>query len=181
MQTMLSGSQPVGGGVQTQDDGGAADILQETKIAGRVRGLREGDGGRVAGSSSDDTAWEGKGGQVELDRRSHGRRRRGTKHLLDRVSDQGGDKGMPSGGLPGKGRDADGDEGAFLAQTYPGRRDHLGGGKLPTSKVIAFLHAGPLAVPKWDTQEHRNVQEWGREEETATGGNRDTGKNGDAL
>ena len=51
---------------------------------------------------------------MELNRRSH-RRRRGTTHLPDRVPYQGGDEGMTSGGLPKKGRDADGDEGALLA------------------------------------------------------------------
>ena len=163
-----------------QDDGGGADIPRETKRAGRVRGLREGDGGRVAGSPSDDTAWEGKGGQVELDRRSH-RRRRGTTHLSDRVPYQGGDEGMPSGGLPGKGRDADGDEGTFMAQTCKGRRDHLGGVKPSSSKVPTMQHAGPVAVHKWETQEHRDVQEWGGEEETVTGGERYTGKHGDGL
>ena len=157
MQTVPSGRQPVRGGLRTQDDGGGADILRETKRAGRVRGLLEGDGGRVAGSSSDGTAWEGKGVQVEMNRRSHGRRRRGTKHLSDRVPHQGGDDGMPSGGLPGKGQDADGDEGAFLVQTCPGRRDHLGGGKPPTPKVLTMRHAGPVAVPKRETQDHRNV------------------------
>ena len=72
--------------------GGGADISRETKRAGQVRGLREGGGGRVAGSPLDDTAWEGKGGQVELDRRSH-MRRRGTTHLLDGVPDHGGGRG----------------------------------------------------------------------------------------
>ena len=62
---------------------------------------------------------------MELNRRSHGRRR-GTTHLPDRVPYQGGDEGMPSGGLPKKGRDADGNESAFLAQACLGRRDHLG-------------------------------------------------------
>ena len=38
-----------------------------------MRGLREGDVSRVAGSPSDGTAWEGKDGQVELEQRSHGR------------------------------------------------------------------------------------------------------------
>ena len=118
---------------------------------------------------------------MELDRRNHGRGGRGTKHLSDRVPHQGGYKGMPSGGLPGKGRDADGDEGAFLAQTCPGRRDHLGGGKPPTSKVLTMRHAGPVAAPKQETQDHRDEQEWGGEEETATGGDRDTGNHGDGL
>ena len=160
---------------------GGADIPRETKRAGRVRGLQEGDGGRVAGSSSDATSWEVKGGQVELEQSSHGRRWRVTKHLSDRVTHQGGDEGMPSGGLPGKGRDADGNEGVFLAQTCQGRRDHLGGGKPPTSKVLTMRHAGTVAVPKRETQEHQNVQEWGREEDTATGGDRDTGKQEDGL
>ena len=72
---------------------------------------------------------------MELDRRNYVRRRGGSDHLLDRVPYQGGDEGMPSGGLPGKGRDADDEEGTFLAQTCTGLRDHLGGGKPPSSKV----------------------------------------------
>ena len=68
---------------------------------------------------------------MELDQRSHRRRGRETKNLSDRVPHQGGDKGMPSGGLPGKGRDADGDEVTFLAQACTG-----------------------------EAQEHRDVQEW---------------------
>ena len=89
-----------------------------------------------------------------MNRRIHGRRNRGTNHLSDRVPHQGGDEGMPSGGLPGKGRDADGDAVTFLAQTRPGRCDHLGGGKPPPSKVLVIRHAGAMAVPKWETQEH---------------------------
>ena len=117
-----------------------------------------------------------------MDRRIHGRRRRRvTKNLSDRVPHQGGYEGMPSGGLPGKGRDADGDEGTFMAQTCPGRRDHLGRGKPPPSKVLAMRHAGAVAFPKWETQEHRNVQEWGGKGEPATGGDGDKGKHGDGL
>ena len=84
-----------------------------------------------------------------LDQISHGSR--GTTHLSDRFPYQGGDEGMPSGGLPRKGRDTDGDEGAFLAPACPGHRDHLGGGKTPTSKVITMRHAGPVEVQQWDT------------------------------
>ena len=86
---------------------------------------------------------------MELDRSRHGRR--GTTHPSDRVPDQGGDEGMISGGLPRKGRDTDGDEGAFLAPACPGHRDHLGGGKPPTSKVLTMRHAGPMAVTQWET------------------------------
>ena len=61
---------------------------------------------------------------------------------------KGGDEVLPSGGLPGKGRDANGDEGTCMAQTCTGRRDHLGGGKPPSSKMPTMRHAGPVAVPK---------------------------------
>ena len=118
---------------------------------------------------------------MELDQRRHRRRWRVTTHLSDRVYHQRGDEGMPSGGLPRKGRDADGDEGAFLTQTCLGRCDHLGREKPPTYKVITIRYTGPVAVPKREAQEHRDVQEWGREEETETGGDRDTGKHGDGL
>ena len=87
---------------------------------------------------------------MELDQISHGRRMV-TTHLLDRVPDQGGGEVMPRGGLPGKGRDMDGDEGAFLAPACQGHRDHLGGGKPPTSNVLTMQHAGPVAVPQWET------------------------------
>ena len=65
------------------------------------------------------------------------------------ITHQGGGEGMTSGGLPGKGRDADGDEGTFMAQACTGRHDHLGGGKPHSSKVLTMRHAGPVAVFKW--------------------------------
>ena len=157
---MPNGRKPVGGSIRTQNDGGGSDVLREETRAGRVRGLWEGDGDRVAGRTSDGTSRESQGRKVELDRRSNGRRG-GTDHLSDRVS-QGGGEGMTSGGLPGKGRDADNDEGTFLAQTCTGSRDHLGGGKPPSSKVPTMQHSGHVAVPKWEAQEHRDVQEWVR-------------------
>ena len=100
--------------------------------------MREGDGGRVTGHTPNGTEWENQGKNVEMDQRSYRMRRRGeSNNLLDRVP-QGGDEGVPSGGVPGKGRDADGDEVTFLAQTCTGRRDHLGGGKPPSSKVTTM-------------------------------------------
>ena len=39
-----------------KDDGGGADVSGETKGAGKVQGLREGDGVRVAGIPLDDAA-----------------------------------------------------------------------------------------------------------------------------
>ena len=88
---------------------------------------------------------------------------------------------MSSGRIPGKGWDKDGNEGAFMETACTGRHDHLGGGKPPSSKVPTMQHSGPVAVPEWEAQEHRNVQEWGGEEEAATGGGRDKGKHRDSL
>ena len=163
MQTVPGGRQPIGGGVRTQGDGVGADVSGETKGAGRV-----------AGSPSDDTAWEGKGVQVELELSSHWRR--GSTNLSDRVPDQGMDEGMPSGGLPRKGRDTNGNEGAFLAPACPGNHDHLGGGKPPTPKVLTMRHAGPVADHQWETSGDHDLQEWGGAEEAATGVDRAAGK-----
>ena len=147
MQTVPGGRQPIRGGVRTKDDREGADVSGETKGAGRVWGLREGDGGRVAGISLDYVAWEGKGGQVELERISHGRRR--NTDLSDRVPNQGRDEGMPSGGLPRKGWDTDGNENIFMAPACPGHRGYLGGGKPPPPKVLTMRHAGPVSDPQW--------------------------------
>ena len=61
MQTVSGGRKPIGGDVQTEDDGGGADLSRTTEGAGRVRGMREGDGGRVAGIPLDDAAQKGEG------------------------------------------------------------------------------------------------------------------------
>ena len=83
--------------------------------------------------------------------------------------------------VPGKGRDADGDEGAFLAPACPGRRDHLGGGEPPSSKIPTMRHAGPQAITKRIPHGYRDVQEWGGEKEVATGGGGGKRKRRDGL
>ena len=117
---------------------------------------------------------------MELDRRTYGRRRGGANHISDRVP-QGGDKGVPSGRVPRKGQDVDCNEVTFLAHTCTGRHDHIGGGKPPSPKVPKMQHAGPVAVPKREAQEYSDVQEWGGEDEAATGGDGNTGKHRDGL
>ena len=136
-----------------------------------MQGLRKGDGGGVTGHTPHVTAWENQGKKVDLDRRSYrrGRRRGGANNILDIVT-QGGDKGVSSGRVPGKGQDMDGDEGAFLETACLGHRDHIGGGKPPSSKIPTMQHAGPMAVTKWTSQEHSDVKEWGGDEEVETGG-----------
>ena len=113
MQTVSGGRQPIGGayGRKMTGGGGGGDVSGTTEGAGRLRGMWEGDGGRVAGIPSDDAARKGEGGTMDLERLSHGRR---TKNILDRFPDQGRAKGLPSGGLPRKGWETDSDEDAFL-------------------------------------------------------------------
>ena len=117
------------------------------------------DGGRVTGIPLDDAAWEGEGGKLELERINHGRRR--NTNLSDKVPNQGRDEGVPSGGLPRKGWDTDGNEDAFLSPACSGHCDHLGGGKPPTPKVLTMRHAGPAEDSQWETSRYRDVQEWG--------------------
>ena len=75
----------------------------------------------------------------------------------------------------------DGNEYAFMSPACPGHRDHLGGGKPPTPKVLTMGHAGTMADPKWEASPYRDGQEWGGAEEKATGGDRSAGKHGDGL
>ena len=107
--------------------------------------------------------------------------RSGVANNISDIVPKGGDKGVSSGRVPGKGRYTDGDEGVFLATACSGRRDHLGGGKPPSSKMPTMLHAGPVAVTKWTPQEHSDVQEWGGEEEAETGGGGGKRNHGDGL
>ena len=142
LQTVSGRRNSIGGGVRTEDEEVGADIPVTAEGAGRVRGIREGDGGGVAGIPSDDTARTGKVKLVELGRLSHGRR---LVNVLAGLPDQGRAKELPCGGLPRKVWDTDSDADAFLQPTCPGHRDHLGRGKPPTPKVLTMRHTGPVA------------------------------------
>ena len=98
---------------------------------------------------------------MDMDRRSYGRGRRGIKKDISDRFPQGGDKGVSSGRMPGKGRYKDGDEGSLLLTKCKGRRAHLGGGKRPSSKMPTLRHIRSVAVSRWPSQEYRDVQEWG--------------------
>ena len=80
---------------------------------------------------------------MELGSLGHGRR---TTDVPDGLPDQGRAAELPSRGLPRMGREEDGDADALLQPACPGYRDHLGGGKPPTPKVITMRHAGPLEM-----------------------------------
>ena len=105
---------------------------------------------------------------------------RRTKNISDRVPNQGRAEGLPSGGLPRKGWDKDGDDDAFLQPACPGHCDHLGGGKPPTPKVLMMQHAVLVAGPKWEAPRYRDVQEWGGAE-NANGRDRTDRKHRDGL
>ena len=111
MQTASGGRQSIRGGVQTEYDRGGADVSVKTEGAGQVQGMREGDGGRIAGIPPDDAARKGEVGTVEL---GSLRYRMRPNKILDSFPDQRRAEVLPSGGLPRKGWDTDGDEDAFL-------------------------------------------------------------------
>ena len=118
---------------------------------------------------------------MELDRRSYGGRGEEPTTTYQIEFPKGGDAGVSSGRVTGKGRDADGDAGAFLAPACPGRRDHLGGGGPPSSNIPTMRHAVPVEFTKWTPKDHSNVQMWGGETEAATGGGGGKRKCGDGL
>ena len=72
---------------------------------------------------------------MELGSLRYGRQ---PNNISDIFPDQGRDEVLPSGGLPRKGWDTDGNEVALLYPACPGHRDHLGGGKPPTPKVLTM-------------------------------------------
>ena len=100
-----------------------------------MQGLRKGGGGRVTGLTPHVTALESKGNMMDMDRRSYRRGGRGrAKDISDRVP-QGGDEGVSSRGMSRTGQNKHGNEGALLEMACKRRRDHLGGGKLTSSKI----------------------------------------------
>ena len=142
LQTVSGSRNPIGGSVQTEDYGGGDDITGTTEGAGRVWGMRGGDGGGVADIPPDDTLQTGKGRSVELGNLGHGRP---PANVLAGLPDQGRAEELPCGRLTRKGWDADINAEAFLQPECLGHRDNLGGGKPPTPKVLAMRHAGPVA------------------------------------
>ena len=122
---------------------------------------------------------QGKGAKHGQTRLRGGRRGRASD-ISDRVP-QGGGKGVSSGRMPGEGQDTDGDAGAFLETACEGHRDHIGGGKPPSSKMPTMRHASPVAGPQRQPQEHRDGQKWGGKEEMKTGRGGGQGQRGDGL
>ena len=141
LQDVPGSRDTVGGSIREEDDGGETNIPVTKERAGTVRGMREGDGGRVFGVPQNDTAWEGNSGAIDLGSLSHGRR---TADVSVSLPDQGRAAKMPSGGLPRMGRDKDGDADALLQLACPGYCDHLGGGKPHPPKVITMRHYGAM-------------------------------------
>ena len=129
MQTVSGGRQSIGGGVRKEYDRGGTNLPGATEGAGQVRGMREGDGVRVAGIPPDDAARKGEGRKVELGSLNHGRQ---PTNISDGFPNQRRAKEFPCGGLPRKGWYTDSDADSFLQPVCLGHRYHLGGGKQPT-------------------------------------------------
>ena len=140
--------------------------------------MREGDGGGVAGIPPVETVRTGEGRAVELGSLIHGRR---PANVSAGLTDQGRNKELPCGGLPRKGREMDSDADAFLHLVCPGHRDHLGGGKPPTPKVLMMRHAGTVEGTQQEAPCHCVVQERGGAEETEDSGVRAEGQHGEGI
>ena len=97
------------------------------------------------------------------------------------LPDQGRTKELPCEGLPRKGWDTDSDADAFMQPAYPGHRNHFGGGKPPTPKLLTMQHAGTVEGTQQEVPCHRVVQERGGEEETADSVGRAEGQHGEGL
>ena len=135
MQTVQHAGEQIGGDLRTYNDGGRTDAQVEEEGKSAMWGMWQGDGGRVAQLPPHDSARKGKGAEMGMDGRSHGRERRGrAANVYDGVP-QGGDNVMPSRRVPGEGRDKDGDVRALLEEARAGHDHHPGGGKPPTSKM----------------------------------------------
>ena len=79
---------------------------------------------------------------MELGSLSHGRR---PTDISAGLPDQGRAEELPCGGMPSKVKDTDSDADTFVKPACPGHRDHLGGGKPPTPKVLTMRHSGTMA------------------------------------
>ena len=116
-------------------DGGRTNTQGEAEGKSDVWGLWKGDGGGVTSFPPHDSTRKGKGEEMGVDRRGHGRGRRVRAANIYYGVPQGGDNGMPSRRVPGEGGDEDGNARALLEEARAGHNHHLGGGKPPLPKM----------------------------------------------
>ena len=77
VQTVQHSGEQIGGDIWTHHDGGRTDAQVEEEGKSAMWGLWQGDGGGVAQLPPHDSARKGKGAEMGMDGRSHGRGRRG--------------------------------------------------------------------------------------------------------
>ena len=175
---MPGGRDPVRGGIWEKDDREGLHIPGTSEMKGPVRGLRERDGSGIIGITQGDAVWAGGRGAVEMGSFGHGRR---AADVLDGLLDQGRAVELPSGGLPGPGRNKDGDTDEFFQPEFPVYCDHFGGGKPPPPTVPLMRHAGPLEGTKRKAPRHRTVRKGSGTKETLDGGGRAEGEHREVI
>ena len=125
----------VGGGIWTPYYGRRTYVQGEEEIEDRMRGLRKGGGGGVAGLPPHDTAQKSTGEGLDMEGHGYGGGRRGRATDITARVPHGGGKGVSSGRVPGEVRDTDGNVSALLEEARAGHHYHLGGGKPPPSQM----------------------------------------------
>ena len=124
------------------------DTQGEEEGENHMRGLRKGDGVGVARLTPQDATRQRTGEEMGMGGRVHGGEGRGRDTNIQAGVPQGGDNGVPSGRVPGEGRDTDGDARALLEEARAGHHHHLGGGKPTPSKVRKLQQVCTVAGPQ---------------------------------
>ena len=119
---------PVGGGVRAADSRHSIIMPGEAASQGAVFVVWGVDGVGVAGSPSIDADRGEIDGETELE--GYGSRRRAT-NLQDVFTNHRVPEGLSRRGVPGTGRNTEGEAVPLPTPSYVGHRDHTGGGKPP--------------------------------------------------
>ena len=131
-------------------DGRKTDPQGEEEGENHMRGQRKGDGGGVSRLPPHDATRQRTGEEMGMDGRGHGGGgEEGETQTYRLEFPKGGDNGVPSGRVPGEGRDTDGDARALLEEARAGYHYRLGGRKPPPSKMQKLLHVCTVAGPQW--------------------------------
>ena len=102
MQTVQHAGEQVGGNLRAHNDGGRTDAQGEEEGNSDMWGLWKGDGGGVTRLPPHDSTRKGKGEEMGVDGRGHGRGRRGRAAKYRMEFPKGGTTKCPVEGCPGR-------------------------------------------------------------------------------